>query len=154
MVAGPGGGGSRAWLSILAALAITAGTLLSRHLAGVDLIQVAGWHFLIGGAALAAAAGAVEGLPRIDWTPRFAVVLAFVALIGTALAYWAWFTETLRCPLGQLAAWTFLTPVFGIAFGVVLTGERPAGWTAAGVILVLASMWVVVRAPVPSRVAT
>jgi len=47
-----------------------------------------------------------------------------------------------------------LTPVFGIAFGVVLTGERPAGWTAAGVVLVLASMWGVVRSPLPPGVAT
>ena len=147
VVAVPGGGGSGAWLSILAATAITTGTLLSRRLAGIDLVQAAGWHFLIGGAVLAAVAGAVEGLPRIDWTARFALALAFLALVGTALAFWAWFTETMRCPLGQLAAWTFLTPVFGVAFGLVLTGERPAGWTAAGMMLVLASLWTVVRTP-------
>ncbi|MGE3836095.1 MAG: DMT family transporter [Acidimicrobiia bacterium] len=147
VVAVPGGGGSGAWLSILAATAITSGTLLSRRLAGIDLVQAAGWHFLIGGAVLAAVAGAVEGLPRIDWTPRFALSLAFLALIGTALAFWAWFTETMRCPLGHLAAWTFLTPVFGIAFGLLLTGERPGGWTAAGMMLVLASLWAVVRSP-------
>jgi len=147
IVALPGGGGSGAWLSILAALAITAGTLLSRRLAGTDVVQAAGWHFLIGGAVLAAVAGAVEGVPRIDWTPRFVLSLAFLALIGTALAFWAWFTETLRCPLGQLAAWTFLTPVFGVAFGVLLTSEYPSRWAAAGMALVLASLWVAVRAP-------
>lgn len=150
VVAVPGGGGSGAWLSMLAAVAITAGTLLSRQLAGTDLVQAAGWHFLIGGAALGAVAGAVEGLPRIDWTPRFALSLAFLALVGTALAFWAWFTETLRCPLGQLAAWTFLTPVFGIAFGVLLTSEYPGRWAAAGMVLVLASLWVVVRSPAPA----
>jgi probable blue pigment (indigoidine) exporter len=149
VVALPGGGGSGAWLSILAAVAITAGTLLSRRLAGTDIVQAAGWHFLIGGAVLAAVAGAVEGVPRIAWTPRFVLALAFLALVGTALAFWAWFTETLRCPLGQLAAWTFLTPVFGIAFGLVLTSERPAGWAVAGMVLVLASLWAVVRSPAP-----
>lgn len=147
VVAVPGGGGSGAWLSILAASAITAGTLLSRRLADIDLVQAAGWHFLIGGAVLAVVAGAVEGLPRIDWTPRFVLSLAFLALVGSALAFWAWFTETLRCPLGQLAAWTFLTPVFGITFGLLLTGERPGGWIAAGLVLVLGSLWAVVRAP-------
>jgi probable blue pigment (indigoidine) exporter len=147
VVAVPGGGGSGAWLSVLAAIAITTGTLLSRRLAGIDLVHAAGWHFLIGGAVLAAVASAVEGLPRIDWTPRFVLALAFLALVGTALAFWAWFTETMRCPLGQLAAWTFLTPVFGVAFGLVLTGERPAGWTAAGMLLVLASLWTIVRTP-------
>lgn len=145
IVVGPGGGGSGAWLSVLAATAITAGTLLSRRLAGTDIVQAAGWHFLIGGAALAAVAGVVEGIPRIDWTPRFVTALAFLALVGTALAFWAWFTETLRCPLGQLAAWTLLTPVFGVAFGVVLTSEYPGRWVAAGIVLVLASLWTSVR---------
>jgi drug/metabolite transporter (DMT)-like permease len=145
VVALPGGGGSGAWLSMLAAIAITTGTLLSRRLAGVDLVQAAGWHFLIGGVLLATGASAVEGLPQIDWTPRFVLALMFLALIGTALAFWAWFTETMRCPLGQLAAWTFLTPVFGIAFGIVLTSERPDGWTVAGMVLVLVSLWTAAR---------
>jgi probable blue pigment (indigoidine) exporter len=59
VVAVPGGGGSGAWLSILAAVAITAGTLLARRLAGVDVVQAAGWHFLLGGTGLAAVAAAV-----------------------------------------------------------------------------------------------
>jgi len=144
VVAVPGGGGSGAWLSILAAIAITTGTLLSRQLAGTDVVQVAGWHFLIGGALLAVVAGAVEGMPTIDWTVRFTASLAFLGLIGTALAFWAWFTETLRCPLSELAAWTFLTPVFGVAFGVLLTNEYPGSWGAAGMVLVLASLWITV----------
>lgn len=147
VVAVPGGGGSGAWLSILAAVAITGGTLLSRRLADTDVVQTAGWHFVIGGVVLAVAAGAVEGFPQIDWTVRFMLALAFLALIGTALAFWAWFTETLRCPLGQLTAWTFLTPVFGVAFGMLLANEYPSGWTLAGIALVIASLWIAVRSP-------
>lgn len=154
VVAVPGGGGSGAWLSILAAAAITAGTLLSRRLTGIDLVQAAGWHFLIGGAFLALVAAAVEGVPRIDWTPRFVLSLAFLALVGSALAFWAWFTETLRSPLGQLAAWTFLAPVFGVAFGLLLTDERPGRWTVGGMVLVLASLWTVVRSPASASAGT
>ena len=41
-----------------------------------------------------------------------------------------------------------LGTVFGIAFGLLLAGERPEPWTAAGLVLVLASLWaVVVRSP-------
>lgn len=75
------------------------------------------------------------------------MALTFLALIGTALAFWAWFTETMRCALGQLAAWTLLTPVYGIVFGFLLTGERPVGWTVTGMALVLAAMWSVIRSP-------
>ena len=76
---------------------------------------------------------------------RVPFALGFLAVIGTALAFWAWFTETMRCPLGKVAAWTFLTPVFGVVLGLVFTGERPSGWTAAGMVLVLVSLWTVVR---------
>lgn len=144
IVAVPAGGGKGAWLSILAA-AITAGTLLARRLAGTDVVQAAGWHFLIGGAGLTVFATAVEGLPRIAWSPRFVLALAFLALVGTALAFWAWFTETLRAPLAPLAAWTFLTPVFGVAFAFMAGADFPAGWTAAGLALVLASLLVMLR---------
>lgn len=147
VVAVPGGGGSGAWLSILAAAAITTGTLLVRRLTGIDVIQAAGWHFVIGGAGLAIFAGVVEGAPRIDWTLRFTLTLGFLALVGTALAFWAWFVETLRSPLGELAAWTFLTPLFGIASGLLLDFEVPDGWTTGGLAVVLVSMLVVLRAP-------
>ncbi len=154
IVAVPAGGGTGAWLSLLAAAAITAGTLLTRRLSGADLVQTAGWQFVVGGAGLAAVAGAVEGLPRIDATPRFLLALGFLALVGTALAYWAWFVETLRSPLGRLAAWTFLTPVFGVAFAFLASAERPGGWTAAGLLLVLGSLWVVLRGSDPSSPST
>lgn len=43
-------------------------------------------------------------MPTIDWTVRFTASLAFIGLIGTALAFWAWFTETLRWP-NQSVSW-------------------------------------------------
>ncbi len=117
----------------------------SRSLGRVDIVQVVGWHFVIGGALLAIAASAVEGAPRFTWTPQFGLVVAFLALVGTALTFWAWFTETQRCRLGELTAWTFLTPLFGLAFGVILAGERPSTTTALGVAIVIAAMAVLVR---------
>ena len=145
LVAVPGGGGAGAWLSVLAAAAVTTGTLLARRLGGFDVVMVSGWHFLIGGLVLAVVAAAVEGLPRIDWTPRFVAALAFLALIGTAAAFVVWFRESQRVALGALAAWTFLVPVFGLAFGAVLLDERPDTWTVIGVAIVLASLWVALR---------
>jgi len=145
LVAGPGGGGSGAMLSLLAALAITGGTLLARRLRGLDVIVASGWHFVIGGAALAVLAAVVEGAPVIAWTPRFVTVLAFVSVVGSAAAFVAWFTEALRSRLDVLSAWTFLTPVFGIALAAVVLGERPSGWSAAGLAAVLVAMGVVLR---------
>jgi len=74
VVAGTGGSGTGAALSLLAAAAITAGTLLSRRIGTLDVVMVSGWHFLLGGAGLAAFAAMVEGAPRITWTPRFVAI--------------------------------------------------------------------------------
>ncbi|MGC0144328.1 MULTISPECIES: DMT family transporter [unclassified Pseudactinotalea] len=147
LVALPGGGGSGAALSLLSAVAVTAGTLLSRRLVGLDLVTATGWHLLIGGVALAGLAAAVEGAPVINWTPRFVVSLAFLALVGTAATTVAWFGEARRSRLDTLTTWTFLTPVLGIALAAVLLGERPGGWTAAGLLAVLAAMWITLRPP-------
>lgn len=145
LVALPGGGGDGALLSLLAAAAITAGTLLSRRLGGLDVIVATGWHFLIGGTAGAVLAAAVEGAPIIAWTPRFIAVLLFLSLVGTAAAFVAWFAEAQRSRLDLLTAWTFVTPVVGITLAAILLGQWPTGWTAAGLLAVLAALWAVLR---------
>jgi probable blue pigment (indigoidine) exporter len=139
IVAGPGGGGRGAWLSVLAAVGITSGTLLARRFGSLDVVMVSGWHFLIGGILLGVVAAATEGEPTIAWTPRFLAALGFLALIGTAAAFVAWFDEIQHSPLGPL--------VFGVGFGAVLLGERPGPWTLTGLGLVLSSLWFVLWRP-------
>jgi probable blue pigment (indigoidine) exporter len=145
VVALPGGGGRGALLSLLAAAAITGGTLLARRLGDMDVVVVSAWHFLIGGGALVVLAAAVEGVPRVAWTPRFALVLGFLALIGSAATFVAWFTEARRSRLDLLSGWTLLTPVFGIGLAAVLLGERPTGWSAVGLSAVLVALWLILR---------
>lgn len=153
MVALPGGGGTGAWLSLTASVAITAGTLLARSLARLDVVMVSAWHFIIGGAVLAVWSAVVEGAPRITWTPRFMAVLLFLSLVGTAAAFVVWFDESRRSRLDQLTAWTFLVPVVGIALSLGLLGERPSGWTISGLTVVLLALWQSVgrAAPLPFR---
>lgn len=150
LVAVPGGGGSGATLPLLSAAAVTAGTLLSRRLCGLDLVTAAAWHLLIGGAGLVVLAAAAEGAPVIAWTPRFVLSLAFLALVGTAATTVGWFAEARRSRLDTLTTWTFLTPILGIALAAALLGERPRGWTALGLLAVLAAMWITLRPPHPT----
>lgn len=140
VVAVPGGGGSGALYALLSAGAVTAGTLMMRRLGGVDVVVASAAHLLVGAAVLGAVALAVEGAPHIDWTPRFIAALAFLGLIATAATTLAWFVEARRCPLSALTPWMFLVPVFGLLIGFTVLGERPDGWTVAGVALVLVSL--------------
>ena len=144
-VALPGGGGDGALVSLGAALAITTGTLLARKLGAVDVIASSGWHFLLGGLGLAGWAALAEGYPKIDWTPRFVLSLAFLALVGTAATFVAWFQEVAAARLDALTAWTFLVPVVGIALATSVLGERPRGWTLLGLAVVLAALWLALR---------
>lgn len=141
------GGGTGAWLSLLAAAAVTAGTLLSRALHGTDLVAASAWHFLIGGLLLAGMALLNEPAAAINWSPQFLAVLLFLSLVGTAAAFLAWFREAGRSRLGLLTAWTLLVPVIGVAVSLFLPGERPPPWAAAGIGLVLASLWLVLHHP-------
>lgn len=138
-VALPGGIGTGAWLSITAALAITAGTLVSRQVKA-DVLPVIGWHFLIGGVILALVAGLTEGAPAINWSARFIGILLYVSLVGTAAAFLGWFTEVRHCRLDAVSAWSFLVPVFGILLSIVVLGERQTFWSMAGMVLVIVSM--------------
>ena len=117
------------------------------HCTGLDLVTAAAWHLLMGAAGLMVFAAAVEGLPVIAWTPRFVLSLAFLALVGTAATTVAWFAEARRSRLDTLTAWTYLTPVLGIGLASVALGEWPGGWTAVGLLGVLAAMWITLRPP-------
>lgn len=141
----PGGGGSGAALSLGAAGAATAGTLIARRLGTLDDVVAGGWSFLLGGAMLAVWAGLAEGTPTIRWSLRFVGILAFLGVLGTAAVYVAWFKEARRCPLYRLTAWTFAVPLFGLVLAVVIEGEQPSVWTAVGLSVVITSMWLVLR---------
>ncbi len=156
VVALPGGGGSGAALELVAAGAGTLGTLLARRLGNLDAVVAGGWSFLLGGAALAAWAGLEEGGPAsIRFDPRFVAALGFAGLLSTAAVYVIWYEEARRCPLYRLAAWTFAVPVFGLVLALIFEGERPSAWTAAGIAVVLGSLWLVLRgARRPSLEAT
>ena len=141
IVGASSGSGRGATLSLVAAVAITAGTLISRRLAGVDLVSVTAWHFLAGALMLVIAAAAIEGAPKINWTTGFVAVTLALGVLGTAIPFVLWFQETIRAPLASVAAWTFLVPIFAVLVGTVLLGERLSSWAAAGLALVLASLW-------------
>lgn len=131
---------SGAALALVAATAITSGTLLARRMHDVDVVVVSAWHFVIGGAGLSILALIREGAPSVIWTPRFIATLAFLGLVGTAGAFVLWFTEVQRAPLAAVTLWTFLTPVFGLTFSAVALREYPSGREVAGIALVLAGL--------------
>lgn len=132
----PAGAGTGAWLSLTAAAAVTAGTLISRAMRA-DPFLVATVQLLLGGGILLVAAAIVEGPPVIEWTPGFVLSLLWMSLAGTAATTVAWYAETQRSRLDILTTWTILVPVFGIVLSVGLLQETQSvlGWTGTAIVI-------------------
>ncbi len=67
---------------------------------------------------------AAEGPPSVSWTTQFVLGLLFLGLVGSAATYLIWFIELQCASLLTLSAWTMLTPIFGVAIGWLLLGDR------------------------------
>jgi probable blue pigment (indigoidine) exporter len=78
----------------------------------------------------------VEGAPPALDAPALAG-FAWLAVVGTGLAYYCWFRGLATMPAGAVSLVGLLNPVVGTTLGVVVAGEL-FGWAQAlGMVLVL-----------------
>ena len=154
---GPESIGERAWshgeLWMLgAALAMAFGTVLSRYACRhSDPVAVTGWHMVLGGLPLLLASAVAPLLnPAAPafwpaWSGAEWGLMAYAALLGSALAYGLFFWFANQANLTSFTSLTFLTPMFALLCGLVLLGEelRPLQWL--GAVLALGSVVLINR---------
>lgn len=102
-------------------------------------------HLLVGGLALAAAALVCRGHTGGGLDAPLPGNLGLPGCHCDGCDNASLVVEAQRCPLSTLTPWMFLVPIVGLVLGIVLLDERPDAFTAAGVALVLVSMWVTSR---------
>jgi len=78
-------------------------------------------------------------------TPLVLAAFAFQAVVVAFASFTAWFWLMRRYPASRLAAFTFLTPVFGVAFGGWLLGERVSAMLVVALALISFGVWLVNR---------
>lgn len=71
--------------------------------------------------------------------------LTWQVVVVAFATYLAWFWLITRYPAAQLAAFSFLTPLFGLLFGAVLLGEHVTPILILAMALVAAGIWLVSR---------
>ena len=147
---GPESLGDQAWSHgelwmLAAALAMALGTVISRYACRhSDAVAVTGWHMVLGGLPLLAGS-ALLPVFRADvppFWPHWSLLqwglMAYAALLGSAVAYGLFFWFANHGDLTSFTSLTFLTPVFALLCGVVLLEEQlePLQWLGAALALV------------------
>lgn len=149
------GGGHVDLVGLLAALgAVTSASvgfvLTKRWSVDEGVLVVTTWQLVAGGLVLLPFALLLEGpppaLPPSGW-----LALAYLGLIGSGVAYLAWFTGLATMSAGAVAVIGLLNPVAGTLLGVVLLGEPFGAVHLLGMVLVLGSV-VLAQPQVRSRI--
>ncbi len=92
-------------------------------------------------------ASIVAGEPGVvALTPKVLASLAYQAVIVAFASYLAWFWLLTRYLAGRLAVFSFLTPLFGVAFGVIFLAE-PLSAAFLGAALLVGAGIVLVNRP-------
>lgn len=110
--------------------------LIKRWTPPVDMITLVSWQLVVGGLALLPVALIVEGAPpAVDLAA--ALGYAWIAIVGTGVAYVCWFTGLRAMPAGAVSLIGLINPVVGTALGVAFAHEVFGTVQAIGVLLVL-----------------
>lgn len=133
-------------LALAASAGAAAGSVIVKRMGTrSDVLVLAAWQLIGGGLVLLAAAAVFERDAAVTWTPRFAGLLLFLALPGTAVAIPAWYWLVQRESVGRLTLSLFLVPVFGLAIGVLLLDETVSRLAIAGAALTIVAVGVAGR---------
>ena len=124
-------------LALLAALAPAIGTLLIRGAAvGIDIEWTTVSQLLIGGFVLLGMSLVTEPWGAVGWGPAPVVATLVLGVVGTGIAYAAWFRLARVVPLTSLGPVLFVVPVVGFLAGLAV-GNRPGLLELTGIAALL-----------------
>jgi len=126
-------------LMLLASLSMALGTVMMPKVAQeADPIVATGWHMVLGGLPLLGFSLLNHSQPWQHLDGYSWLLLGYVTVFGSALAYAIFFFLASRENLVNLSSMTFLTPVFALLFGSLLLSETLTlqQWGGVGLTLV------------------
>ncbi len=134
-------------LALAAALGWALGTLIVKEQLtrepDTDLLGVVTGQYVVGGLALLALALPVEGAAATHWSSSSLwLSVAFIAVIGSALATFAYFGALRVISATRATSWSFLSPVVAILISAAL-GTAPSAVSLVGIVITLAGVFIV-----------
>jgi len=144
------GQGGRIWgdaALVGAAMCWAATSILSRPLSvRIGAMPTAAWTICLGSVVLLAISSPkLADIPWAALTGRFWIVLAWVVIFPTVIAYILWMEGIRAIGSGPATSFMFLAPVFALLIAAALLGERPTMLQGAGGALMLLGVWMVNR---------
>jgi len=132
---------------IIAAFVLAAASIYGKHVSReMDPMVMTGWQLFVGGLILTGVGliggGRLEGLNALSGG-----LLLYMALLSS-VAFAVWSLLLKHNPVGLIAAFNFLVPVFGVALSAVFLGESLLRWSyPVALVLVCLGIWMVTRTP-------
>lgn len=126
------------FLGLMAALCWGMGTILIKRLratTAVDLLALTAWQMLLGAIPLVLLALLVPERPTA-WTLDYLGILAFMAVVSTALGWWLWIYILDRVPAWEASLSVLGTPVVAIFSSRLTLGESFSPGELAGIVLI------------------
>ncbi len=132
------------WFMLGASLSMAIGTILIRPVVRyADPVMATGWHMVIGGLPLLLISDRLEQNQWQDLSAWGWLGMAYMAIMGSAIAYGLFFFFASSGSLTTLSALTFSTPVFALMFSSLLLDENLTKVQWLGVLLTLSSIYLV-----------
>ena len=128
-----------------------ANVLNKRSFAGVSPVFNVWAQTLVGGAFLLVVAVVFERGAPVRWTASALFSLAYLALLGTALAFAALFWLIPRVPVSVVGSIPLADTIVAVLLGRIVLGERLSGSALVGGALILAGVLLAVTPGRPPR---
>ena len=127
-------------------------SLFKRYAEGEDTLTLCGYQFIVGGGLLLLT-GLCFGGTLPHFTGQSLLLLGYMVLLS-AVAQTIWSALTRYNPVGRVAVYGFLNPVFGVLLSALLLREGQQAFTPyslAALVLVCVGIFVVNRSDTPGR---
>lgn len=130
---------------IIAAFVLAAASIYGKRVSAfVDPLVMTGWQLLIGGTFLTLGGLVFGGSIKTLGLMSGGLLLYMALLSSVAFAVWSLLLK--HNPVGMIAAFNFLVPVFGVCLSAIFLGESLMQWAnLAALGLVSVGIWLVTR---------
>jgi drug/metabolite transporter (DMT)-like permease len=121
-----------------------------------DPLVATGWQMLVGGAVMAAGgvlAGEPAGLRFGELSTDSIVAFAYLVVIGSIIAFSCYAYLLKHAPISQVATYAYVNPVIAVVLGALVLDEQIGALTVLGTLMIVASVWAIVRQEARAKVA-